>query len=327
MLLEVENLQTSFRTAAGFLRAVDGFSFHVADGETVALVGESGCGKTATALSLLGLIPPSQGVIAGTVRWRGTDLFALGDRAMRDIRGKEIGMIFQDPSASLNPVLTIGHQIGEILRRHQQLDRRAATERAVDLLDLVGVPEPHQCLRDYPHRLSGGLQQRVTLALAMACNPKLLIADEPTSALDATIQAQILDLITRLKRSTGVAILLITHDIGVVAEIADRVMVMFAGRKVEDAPVADLFRSPRHPYTLALLAAAPRLQRSSGNESNQGAGSPAFGASRISASGCTYAARCPLATDLCRTLAPVVETKAQQHFVACHFASREASAA
>ena len=254
-LLEVENLQTHFRTPEGINRAVDGVSFHVDEGETLAIVGESGCGKSVTAMSLLRLIPEPPGKIAGSVRFQGTDLLQLSEREMRAIRGNDISMIFQEPMTSLNPVLTVGRQIGETLRMHQGLDKPAAEARAIEMLTLVGIQEPARRVREYPHQLSGGMRQRVMIAMALACNPKLLIADEPTTALDVTIQAQILQLMLDLKRRVGAAIVLITHDLGVVAEVAERVMVMYAGRKVEEAPVAELFRSPRHPYTQGLLGA------------------------------------------------------------------------
>src|ERR1700722_6715981 len=243
-LLEVQNLQTHFRTPEGINRAVDGVSFHVDEGETLAIVGESGCGKSVTAMSLMRLIPEPPGKIAGSVRFQGTDLLQLSDH--------DISMIFQEPMTSLNPVLTVGRQIGETLRMHQGLDKQAAEARAIEMLTLVGIPEPVRRVREYPHQLSGGMRQRVMIAMALACNPRLLIADEPTTALDVTIQAQILQLMLDLKRRVGAAVVLITHDLGVVAEIAERVMVMYAGRKVEEAPVGELFRSPRHPYTQGL---------------------------------------------------------------------------
>jgi peptide/nickel transport system ATP-binding protein len=252
-LLEVRNLQTHFRTPEGINRAVDGVSFHVGEGETLAIVGESGCGKSVTAMSLMRLIPEPPGKIAGSVRFQDKDLLQLSEREMRAIRGNDISMIFQEPMTSLNPVLTVGRQIGETLRMHQGLDKQAAEQRAIEMLILVGIPEPARRVREYPHQLSGGMRQRVMIAMALACNPKLLIADEPTTALDVTIQAQILQLMLDLKRRVGAAIVLITHDLGVVAEIAERVMVMYAGRKVEEAPVAELFRSPprRNPRASA----------------------------------------------------------------------------
>src|SRR6201993_3280681 len=258
-LLEVENLQTHFRTQEGVVRAVDGVSFAINEGETLALVGESGCGKSVTANSILRLIPEPPGRIAGSIRFQGVDLLKLPERAMRDIRGNDISMIFQEPMTSLNPVLSVGRQLGETLRLQQGLDKRAAEARAIEMLVLVGIPEPRRRVREYPHQMSGGVRQRVMIAMALACTPKLLIADEPTTALDVTIQAQILELMADLKRKVGAAIVLITHDLGVVAEVAERVMVMYAGRKVEEAPVGKLFRSPRHPYTQGLLNAVPKL--------------------------------------------------------------------
>src|SRR4029077_1589332 len=258
-LLEVENLQTHFRTPEGINRAVDGVSFHVDEGETLAIVGESGCGKSVTSMSLMRLIPEPPGKISGTIRFRGKDLLKLSDAAMRAIRGNDFSMIFQEPMTSLNPVLAVGRQIRETLRLHQGLDKEAAEARAIEMLTLVGIPEPRRRVREYPHQLSGGMRQRVMIAISLACSPKLLIADEPTTALDVTIQAQILQLMLDLKRRVGAAVILITHDLGVVAEIAERVMVMYAGRKVEEAPVVELFRSPRHPYTQGLLGAVPKL--------------------------------------------------------------------
>src|SRR6201993_3847120 len=327
-LLEVENLQTHFRTPDGINRAVDGVSFNVEQGETLALVGESGCGKSVTANSILRLIPEPPGKIAGAIRFQGTDLLKLSDRAMRDIRGNDISMIFQEPMTSLNPVLTVGRQLGETLRLHQGLNKRAAEARAVEMLALVGIPEPRRRVREYPHQMSGGMRQRVMIAMALACNPKLLIADEPTTALDVTIQAQILELMADLKRKVGAAIVLITHDLGVVAEVAERVMVMYAGRKVEEAPVGKLFRSPRHPYTQGLLGAVPKLGSSLTGIATKLAEIPGVVPSlKDRIPGCVFASRCLLATELCRELAPALETKAPGHVAACHYAVREAVAA
>jgi peptide/nickel transport system ATP-binding protein len=327
-LLEVENLQTHFRTPDGVNRAVDGVSFHVDEGETLAIVGESGCGKSVTANSILRLIPEPPGRIAGSIRFQGTDLLKLPDRAMRDIRGNDISMIFQEPMTSLNPVLTVGRQLGETLRLHEGLDKRAAEARAVEMLALVGIPEPRRRVREYPHQMSGGMRQRVMIAMALACTPKLLIADEPTTALDVTIQAQILELMADLKRKVGAAIVLITHDLGVVAEVAERVMVMYAGRKVEEAPVGKLFRSPRHPYTQGLLGAVPKLGSSLTGVETRLAEIPGVVPSlKERIPGCVFAGRCPLATDLCRELAPALEAKAPGHVAACHYAAREAVAA
>jgi peptide/nickel transport system ATP-binding protein len=327
-LLEVENLQTHFRTPDGVNRAVDGVSFHVQEGETLAVVGESGCGKSVTANSILRLIPEPPGRIAGAIRFQGTNLMTLPESAMRDIRGNDISMIFQEPMTSLNPVLSIGLQLAETLRLHQGLDSQAAEKRAIEMLSLVGISEPRRRLREYPHQLSGGMRQRVMIAMALACNPKLLIADEPTTALDMTIQAQILDLMRDLKRRVGAAIILITHDLGVVAEVAERVMVMYAGRKVEEAPVAKLFRSPRHPYTRGLLGAVPKLGSSLTGTETRLAEIPGLVPSLKSRiTGCVFASRCALVTDLCREIAPALEVKAPGHVAACHYAEREAAAA
>src|SRR3954464_4827371 len=327
-LLEVENLQTHFRTPDGVNRAVDGVSFEVREGETLAVVGESGCGKSVTANSILRLGPAPPGKIAGTIRFQGTDLLKLDEAAMRDIRGNEISMIFQEPMTSLNPVLTIGRQLGETLRLHQGLDRQAAEDRSIEMLNLVGIPEAQRRVREYPHQFSGGMRQRVMIAMALACNPKLLIADEPTTALDVTIQAQILDLMRDLKRRVGAAIILITHDLGVVAEIAERVMVMYAGRKVEEAPVAELFRSPRHPYTQGLLGAVPRLGSSLTGTARRLAEIPGQVPDlRQPITGCVFAGRCALATSLCRQSARGLEERGPRHVAACHYAAKGAVAA
>jgi peptide/nickel transport system ATP-binding protein len=324
-LLEVENLQTHFRTPDGVNRAVDGVSFEVAEGETLAIVGESGCGKSVTASSILRLISEPPGKIAGSIRFAGTDLLKLPDREMRRIRGNDISMIFQDPMTSLNPVLTVGRQLGETLRLHQRLSRKAAEERAVEMLTLIGIPEPRRRVREYPHQLSGGMRQRVMIAIALACSPKLLIADEPTTALDVTIQAQILDLMRELKSRVGTAIILITHDLGVVAEFAERVMVMYAGRKVEEAPVAELFRSPRHPYTKGLLGVVPKLGSSLAGTATRLAEIPGLVPSlKQRIQGCVFAGRCTRTTGLCREVAPALEAKARGHLAACHYASSEA---
>ena len=297
-LLEVENLQTHFRTPDGVVRAVDGVSFEIERGETLAIVGESGCGKSVTANSILRLVPQPPGKIAGQIRFEGVDLLALSERAMRDIRGNHISMVFQEPMTSLNPVLTIGRQIAETLHLHQRLGRSAVAERAVEMLNLVGIAEPRRRAGEYPHQLSGGMRQRVMIAMALACNPKLLIADEPTTALDVTIQAQILDLMADLKRRVGAAIMVITHDLGVVAEIAERVIVMYAGRKVEEAKVTDLFRAPRHPYTQGLLAAVPKLGSSlSGTNARLAEIPGAVPNLKKRIAGCVFASRCALAHD------------------------------
>jgi peptide/nickel transport system ATP-binding protein len=327
-LLVVENLQTHFRTPDGVNRAVDGISFHVGAGETIAIVGESGCGKSVTAMSMLRLIPEPPGKIAGSIRFQGRDLLKMTDREMRAIRGNDISMIFQEPMTSLNPVLNVGRQIGETLRLHQGLSARQAEAKAVEMLTLVGIPEPVRRVREYPHQLSGGMRQRVMIAIALACNPKLLIADEPTTALDVTIQAQILDLMRDLKHRVGAAIVLITHDLGVVAEVAERVIVMYAGKKVEEAPVGPLFRNPRHPYTQGLLGSVPKLGSSLTGTETRLAEIPGLVPSlKTKIPGCVFASRCAYATDLCRKVAPALEEKAPYHVAACHYAIREAVAA
>ena len=271
-LLEVESLQTHFGTPDGVVRAVEGLSFHIDAGETLAIVGESGCGKSVTSMSILRLIQTPPGKMAGSIRFNGRDLLKISEPEMRKLRGGDISMIFQEPMTSLNPVLTIGRQIGETVRLHEGLNAKQAEARAVDMLTLVGIPAPGRRVREYPHQLSGGMRQRVMIAMALACNPKLLIADEPTTALDVTIQAQILDLMRDLKTRLGSAIMLITHDLGVVAEMAQRVVVMYAGRKVEEGPVEAIFGDPQHPYTRGLLGAVPKLGSSLSSEGRSEAG-------------------------------------------------------
>jgi oligopeptide/dipeptide ABC transporter ATP-binding protein len=258
-LLEVKNLQTHFRTRAGLVRAVDGVSFHLDEGELLGLVGESGCGKSITALSVMRLVATPGNVVGGEVLFGGENLLKASDARMREIRGDDIAMIFQDPMTSLNPVFTVGEQIAEALRLHRDLNRRQAREAAVEAMREVAIPDPGRRAGDYPHQLSGGMRQRVMIAMALACDPKLLIADEPTTALDVTIQAQILELIDDLRRTRNLGVLLITHDLGVVAEVADRVAVMYTGRIVEESPVAELFARPKHPYTEGLLRSVPKL--------------------------------------------------------------------
>jgi peptide/nickel transport system ATP-binding protein len=328
-LLEIDRLQTHFGTPDGVVRAVEGVSFSIEAGETLAVVGESGCGKSVTAMSILRLIPEPPGKIAGSVRFQGRELLALSEPEMRKLRGNDISMIFQEPMTSLNPVLTVGRQIGETLRLHQGLDARQAEARAVEILALVGIPEPARRVREYPHQLSGGMRQRVMIAIALACNPKLLIADEPTTALDVTIQAQILDLMRDLKRRLGSAIMLITHDLGVVAEMAERVVVMYAGRKVEEADARALFADPQHPYTRGLLGAVPRLGSSLEAEDRRTRLVEIRGlvpSLRTPIVGCAFAGRCPMATELCRRVAPAVEEKSPHHLVACHYAERRMAA-
>jgi len=327
-VLEIENLQTHFRTPDGINRAVDGLSLSIEPGQTLAVVGESGCGKSVTAMSVLRLLPDPPGRIAGSIRFMGRDLLKLSDAEMREIRGNEISMIFQEPMTSLNPVLTVGWQISETLRLHQKLDKSAAQARAVDMLSLVGIPEPQRRVREYPHQLSGGMRQRVMIAMALACNPKLLIADEPTTALDVTVQAQILDLMRDLKHRVGAAIMLITHDLGVVAEVAEHVVVMYAGRKVEEAPVRELFRSPKHPYTQGLLGAVPALGSSLSGQTIRLSEIPAQVPSlKKRIEGCVFAGRCNRATEACTQVAPALRKATATHKVACHHAEMEVRAA
>jgi peptide/nickel transport system ATP-binding protein len=329
-LLEVEDLRTWFYTRDGIVRAVDGVSYRVYPGETLAVVGESGCGKSVTSLSILRLIPSPPGkIVARRLAFEGRNLLELTEAEMRSIRGNEISMIFQEPMTSLNPVLTIGRQIAEALVLHQHLHWRGATARAIEMLRLVDIPEPERRVKQYPHELSGGMRQRVMIAMALSCNPKLLIADEPTTALDVTIQAQILDLMRELKAKTGAAIVLITHDLGVVAEMAQRVVVMYAGRKVEEAPVERLFARPLHPYTKGLLGSIPRLaEAAAGDARKRLAEIPGMVPSLTDVvGGCLFAPRCPHATARCRAEYPPLEEKAAGHWVACWEADRLARAA
>jgi peptide/nickel transport system ATP-binding protein len=322
-LLDVQGLKTYFFTRDGVVRAVDGVSFSVGRGETLAIVGESGCGKSVTSLSILRLIasPPGR-TVEGRVMFEGRDLLDLPEPEMRKIRGDAISMIFQEPMTSLNPVLTIGHQIAEALVLHRGLSREEAGVRAIEMLRLVRMPEPERRVLQYPHQLSGGMRQRVMIAMALACEPRLLIADEPTTALDVTIQAQILDLMRELKTRTGAAIMLITHDLGVVAEMAQRVIVMYAGRKVEEASVADLFALPRHPYTRGLLDSIPKLGAASRVSEGAADGRLAEIAGTVPSLlqpivGCAFAPRCAYATDHCRIQYPPLEEKARGHWAAC----------
>jgi peptide/nickel transport system ATP-binding protein len=323
-LLEVSDLGTWFYTRQGIVKAVDGVDFAVEAGETLAIVGESGCGKSMTALSLMRLIqsPPGR-IVSGSIKLGGRDLLQISEEEMRAVRGNEISMIFQEPMTSLNPVMTIGKQISEALILHRDMDRKAALKRAVEMLDLVRIPEPAQRAKEYPHQLSGGMRQRAMIAMALACNPKVLIADEPTTALDVTIQAQILELIVDLQREFSAAVILITHDLGVVAETARRVIVMYAGRKVEEATVGELFAKPLHPYTKGLLASIPRLDlmRGQADRSQErlqeiaGIVPPLFDLP----AGCAFAPRCPRADDHCRRERPVYEEKQPGHWAACWY--------
>ncbi len=318
-VLQLDNLQTHFFTPDGVVRAVDGVSYRVRKGETLGVVGESGCGKSVTALSILRLVadPPGR-IIGGEIRFEGRNLLDLDEAAMEDIRGNRISMIFQEPMTSLNPLMTIGKQVSEAIALHQGLTGKQAMERAVEMLRSVAIPEPERRVHAYPHQLSGGMRQRAMIAMALSCNPRVLIADEPTTALDVTIQAQILDLMRDLQAKFGTAIVLITHDMGVVAENADRVVVMYAGRKVEEAPVDDLFDHPGHPYTKGLLGSIPQMEKAAGVEHlrlNEIKGMvPALA---NLPPGCTFAPRCTYATDACRANFPPLKECRPDHFVAC----------
>jgi peptide/nickel transport system ATP-binding protein len=326
-LLAVEGLRTYFDLRHGTVKAVDGISFTLAPRETLAIVGESGCGKSITALSLMRLVPDPPGrIVAGSVRLAGDDLLALDEEAMRSARGKDIAMIFQEPMTSLNPVLTIGSQVAEAILLHEKVNRQQAWDKAVDMLRLARIPEPEQRAHEYPHQLSGGMRQRVMIAMALACNPKVLIADEPTTALDVTIQAQILDIILDLQRKLGTAVILITHDLGVVAETAQRVIVMYAGRKVEEAPVEELFGRPQHPYTHGLMGSIPRLPSMRGEVPNEVERLQEIPGTVPALTnlppGCVFAPRCAHAEDRCRAQYPPYEEKRPGHWAAC-WRSRE----
>ena len=335
-LLEIRELQTHFFTDDGVVRAVDGVSLALESGRTLAVVGESGSGKSVTALSVLRLVatPPGR-IVGGSIRFRGRDLLSLSEPEMRGIRGREISMIFQEPMTSLNPVYTCGAQIMEVLELHLKLDRAAAKRQAIELLKRVGIPSPEQRVDEYPHQMSGGMRQRVMIAMALACRPALLIADEPTTALDVTIQAQILELLRSLQRELEMSVLLITHDLGVVAETADQVAVMYAGQVVETCSVREIFHATRHPYTAGLLASLPRL----GATPAGGAGGPEGSKPRLRVipgqvpdptrfpAGCRFHPRCPLAVERCRTEAPALRDVGGGHLARCHRAEEIASGA
>jgi len=299
------------------VHAVDGVDLAIDRGETLGVVGESGCGKTVTALSVLKLIasPPGR-IVAGQILWRGRDLVPLSPDEMRSIRSKEIGIVFQEPMTSLNPVYTVGAQIAETVREHEGLGRRAALEKAIEMLRLVHIPNPQRRVNDYPHQFSGGMRQRVMIAMALSCNPKLLIADEPTTALDVTIQAQILELIAEMKERLGMAVMLITHAMGVVAETAQRVAVMYAGKVVEEAPVAELFSNPRHPYTRGLIRSIPRIDRA-GRKERLAAIAGVVPSLLEPAEGCRFATRCEFAMPVCTAATPPLRRVATDHEVAC----------
>ncbi len=319
-LLEIKGLKTHFKTDEGWLHAVDGVDMAVDAGETLCVVGESGCGKTVTAMTVLKLLPMPPGkIVAGQVLWQGRDLVPMPAEGMRRIRAKEIAIIFQEPMTSLNPVYTVGEQIAESLRLHEGLSRKDAMDRAIEMLRRVKIPTPERRARDHPHQFSGGMRQRVMIAIALACNPKLLIADEPTTALDVTIQAQILDLLAELKAEFGMAVLLITHAMGVVAETAQRVVVMYAGKVVEEAPVAELFAHPRHPYTQGLIRSIPRIDRAASTGHRQRLETIAGTVPKLLSppEGCRFAPRCRYAVPACTAATPPLREVAPGHKVAC----------
>ncbi len=314
-LLTVKDLKTYFYTEDGVVPAVDGVDFEVAAGETLGIVGESGCGKSVTSLSVMRLIPNPPGrIVSGDMHFDGKDLLKLNDRQMRQIRGNDISMIFQEPMTSLNPVFTIGDQIGEALKLHQNLNDKQAKEKAVEMLRLVNIPLPERRIKEYPHQLSGGMRQRVMIAMALSCNPKLLFADEPTTALDVTIQAQILDLMKKIKEDLDTAIVLITHDLGVIAEMVDRVVVMYAGKIVEEASVFDLFKDPKHPYTEGLLNSIPRLDAPKKRlEPIDGVVPNPLQMPK----GCRFHPRCPYVMDVCKEQIPELKKLGTDRKVSC----------
>jgi len=325
-ILEIDDLRTHFFTQAGVIRAVDGVSYAVRAGETLGVVGESGCGKSVTALSVLRLVasPPGR-IVSGTIRFDGTNLLDLSESDMEDLRGNEISMIFQEPMTSLNPLMTVGRQIAEAITLHQGLSPRGSMDKTVDMLRRVSIPEPERRVHAYPHQLSGGMRQRVMIAMALSCNPKVLIADEPTTALDVTIQAQILELMRELQETFGTAIVLITHDMGVVAENADRVVVMYAGRKVEEASAKVLFEAPGHPYTRGLLGSIPKLDVAARLDARRNRLNEIKGmvpSLHNLPEGCTFAPRCEFATDQCRAAYPPLVQHRSGHAIACWHADR-----
>jgi peptide/nickel transport system ATP-binding protein len=328
LVLDVKNLKTVFFTNSGLFKAVDDVSFSVHGGETLAIVGESGCGKSVTALSIMRLVPDPPGrIVGGSIVLEGTDLLALDDDAMRAIRGNRISMIFQEPMTSLNPVMRIGDQITEALRLHQNISSKEAWKQAVDMLRLVRIPEAERRAQEYPHQLSGGMRQRAMIAMALACRPVLLIADEPTTALDVTIQAQILALMVDLQKRLGTGLILITHDLGVVAQTAQRVIVMYAGRKVEEASVEALFENPMHPYTRGLMASMPAVISLGAKTETRLTEIPGMVPSLTNLPpGCAFAPRCPLAIDRCRAEHPPLQEFGGRHLAACWRAAEMAEA-
>jgi peptide/nickel transport system ATP-binding protein len=322
-LLEIKGLKTHFASDEGMVLAVDGVDLFVDRGETLGVVGESGCGKSVTALSVMRLLamPPAR-IVAGEILWQGRDLVPLGADAMRHIRAKEIAMVFQEPMTSLNPVYTIGDQVAEVIRLHEGLSRRAALEKTIEMLKLVHISNPQRRVHDYPHQFSGGMRQRVMIAMALSCNPKLLIADEPTTALDVTIQAQILDLLGELKSRMGMAVMLITHAMGVIAETAQRVAVMYAGKVVEEAPVRELFDSPRHPYTQGLIRSIPRIDTAVIKKIRLEAIAGTVPSLLDPAPGCRFAPRCRFAREECSLHTPALREIVSGHKVACILAEQ-----
>ncbi|NRF93342.1 ABC transporter ATP-binding protein [Paenibacillus frigoriresistens] len=320
-LLEIKGLKTYFYSDEGVVPAVDGVDITVREGETVGIVGESGCGKSVTSLTAMRLTPGR--VVEGSITFNGKDLLALSDNEIREIRGNEMAMIFQEPMTSLNPVFTIGQQIGEAIEIHMRFNKQKARERAIEMLKLVGIPRPEQIVDEYPHQLSGGMRQRVMIAMAMSCNPKLLIADEPTTALDVTIQAQILDLMRELKTKHNTAIMMITHDLGVVAEMCDRVIVMYCGKVVEETDVVTLFTNPKHPYTQGLMKSIPNMDSDEKRLYSIKGIVPTPGSLR---EGCAFAPRCEFALDICRQKAPQLVEVESDHFSRCwlHSSTEEA---
>jgi peptide/nickel transport system ATP-binding protein len=317
-LLEIRGLKTHFATDDGMVRAVDGVDLTISRGETLGVVGESGCGKTVTAMSVLKLIamPPGR-IVEGRILWRGRDLVPLPAEDMNRIRGREIAIVFQEPMTSLNPVYTIGEQIAEVVRLHEKVGRRAALDKTIDMLRLVHIPNPERWIHDYPHQFSGGMRQRVMIAMALSCNPQLLIADEPTTALDVTIQAQILELLQEMKSRFGMAIMLITHAMGVVAETAQRVVVMYAGKVIEEASVEELFGRPAHPYTKGLIRSIPRVDKAATHKTRLEAIAGVVPSLLDPPPGCRFAPRCPYAIALCREAVPPLREIAAGHKVAC----------
>lgn len=323
-LLEIENLQVEFKTDKGIARAIDGVSLEVSEGETLGLVGESGSGKSVTSLSIMGLIPQPPGrIVGGDIRFGGRSLQTLSEKQYRALRGNDIAMIFQEPMTALNPVFTVGNQIIDVLRRHKQLSRKAARARAIELLAEVGIPAPDKRVDEYPHQLSGGMRQRVVIAMALSCDPKLLIADEPTTALDVTIQAQVLELIAQLSKDHGTATILITHDLGVVAEVCDRAAVMYCGRIVETGDVADIFERPEHPYTRGLINSIPRIRS---EKLGRLPTIPGIVPDLLALpAGCRFRDRCPQALERCDHFDPQLEPHGAT-LAACHHPNSEAAA-